>query len=400
MKQKLTLYSDTFLWRKGEEGLLYNARSGRMSRFEATGRVQELCGQLETIDNLYSLPFDPERCDGITRKFIETITSQEFGYVGPLDSSFISLPPLLNIQWSVEHLERDKDREIGENALDYLSTLVIYLGGVCPEKSYFRQVLYPVCSDEKLDTKRISRFLEASWAPTLHTIDLVVSDALSPELIEMGRVFAAYKEQIVFHFLCNDPNHVFAIPAVLANAGYKVRFICETSGSPVEDSTMRKNIAQDQKLSFGYDFIVRSDREYRFWSELAEDLDLKDYSIIPVYDDNPDFFERNVFLSEFDLAQTRLSRREVFAHQAINTNAFGTLTVMPDGKVYSDVDAQPLGTLEDSVYELIVRELRENHAWRRIRSSGLCQKCIYQWLCPSPTAYEKAAGRETVCTFR
>lgn len=63
-----------------------------------------------------------------------------------------------------------------------------------------------------------------------------------------------------------------------------------------------------------------------------------------------------------------------------------------------DETAEALGTVEDSIYDLIIRELEVNHAWRKVRDSKSCRNCIYHWLCPSP--YERAAGRETICTLK
>ena len=73
---------------------------------------------------------------------------------------------------------------------------------------------------------------------------------------------------------------------------------------------------------------------------------------------------------------------------------------MSDGRIYSDATAPSLGTIDDSIYDLIVRELQENYAWRKIRDSESRKNCVYQWLCPSPSSYERIAGKETVCTFR
>jgi len=153
------------------------------------------------------------------------------------------------------------------------------------------------------------------------------------------------------------------------------------------------------QLFLGYDFIVKNEREYEFWNSLVEECGVEDYNIIPVFDNNLEFFERNVFMNESDLAGSRISRREVFAHQTLNIGAFGRLIVMPDGRVYSDVTEPSLGTIDDSIYDLIVRELENNYAWRKIRNSTKCKQCIYQWLCPSPTSYEKVIGKDTICNL-
>ena len=402
MKQKLTLSPDTFLWRKGTEGLLYESARETMFHFNVTDSIRELCRVFEDYDNLYSASFDPETLDNDARSFIDEITTRGFGRITSSETPIISLPPMLNIQHDVKRLKQDPEREIGDNVLEYLSSLTIYIGGLCCNKSYFKQIIYPICSEEHLSSETIVRFLDKVWTPSLQRINLVVSDVTDREIIQMEQRLKAYKEQIVFYVLYAGLHDKTTAPYTLAKAGYRVRFICEQPDNVPKAFDMEKPMEKEQRLSlpFGYDLIVRNDREYREWSELVEKLEVKDFAMVPVYDDNKEFFDCNVFLSEADIKQIRLSRREIFAHQAVNIEAFGNLIVMPDGRIYSDVTAPSLGTIDDSIYDLIVRELQENYAWRKIRDSESCKNCVYQWLCPSPSPYERATGKKTVCTFR
>lgn len=393
MIRKLTLKPDVFLWRKGRDGLLYDAKQKRQLRFAATEPVSELCEALENPDNLYSVIVDFATAEAGVRDFIDGIVSAGFGALSEPDAPVISLPPLLNIQRDVERLRRDKERGIGENVLSYLSTLRILVGGPCCDKPYYKQILYPICSDEVLTAERIVRFLDAACTPSLQRIDIVVSESSEPAVAPLADALAAHKEKTVFHFLLAGPAENMTVPSMLVESGYSVRLICEASGRPIEKQMFGVT-------GIGWDFIVRSPQEYDVWNRIITDCNPADYTFRPVYDDNPEFFDRNVFLDETDLRELRLSRREVFAHQAINTEAFGRLIVMPDGQVYSDVTAEALGTIEDSIYDLIIRALEANYAWRKVRDSKRCRNCIYRWLCPSPSPYERAAGRETICTLK
>lgn len=77
MKQKLTLSPDTFLWRKGTEGLLYESARETMFHFNVTDSIRELCRVFEDYDNLYSASFDPETLDNDARSFINEITTRD-----------------------------------------------------------------------------------------------------------------------------------------------------------------------------------------------------------------------------------------------------------------------------------------------------------------------------------
>lgn len=112
------------------------------------------------------------------------------------------------------------------------------------------------------------------------------------------------------------------------------------------------------------------------------------------------FFNHHVFLNESDLNEIKLSKAEIFAHQALNTNDFGKLTIMPDGKVYANPHFPVLGTIEDDIRELVYKELVNGTSWRRIRDMKPCCDCVYQWLCPSPSDYELAIGKPNLCHIK
>lgn len=402
MKKKLTLYPDTFLWVKGNKGLLYNAKTFASAEFNVCLPVKLLCDRLTDLDNLYTIDIDDALTDQNENDFIGMIQAKGFGVVSGAGNPVISLPPVLNLQHDINRIVQDPYREIGENALKYFSALTIFAGGECPAKDYYRQIIYPVCSDERLSASAIAAYLKKVASPYLQNINLVISDAKDPELLRMGALLSPYKEQVTFYFLYAVFSNHKEIVHMLTGSGYKVRLICEYAGNPSETEDIEQAFEDDGALGVhsGYDFLVRSLPEYRFWNSCIGKNGIENYNIIPVADNNPEFFSENVFLNKADLKENTLSRRQVFAHQTLNTNYFGTLHVMPDGQIFSDPDAPPLGTTEDSIYDVIVRELKQNHSWRHIRDSEKCQSCIYQWICPSPTAYEKVMKTECICMDR
>jgi len=113
---------------------------------------------------------------------------------------------------------------------------------------------------------------------------------------------------------------------------------------------------------------------------------------------NKHFFEANVYLTKEDVFSKSLSFREIFARQKLNTNFFGSLTLMPDGKAYANVNSPVLGNIEtESMLDLINKEMNENTAWRKTRNATPCTDCLYQYLCPSPANYEHAIGKPNLC---
>ncbi len=88
--------------------------------------------------------------------------------------------------------------------------------------------------------------------------------------------------------------------------------------------------------------MIRSIEEYEFVISLIKNKNITNYDTFPVYDNNLSFFEENVFLLKPDLKESKLCRREIFLHQAINSNDFGKLTIMPDKNIYSNINFPPL----------------------------------------------------------
>ena len=92
-----------------------------------------------------------------------------------------------------------------------------------------------------------------------------------------------------------------------------------------------------------------------------------------------------------------MSKRDIFIRQTLNISYFGKLYIEPDGKVYANLDNAPLGMIDDSPHDLVYKELTEGHSWLHIRDQEPCRECVYQWLCPSPSNYERVIGKPDLC---
>lgn len=83
----------------------------------------------------------------------------------------------------------------------------------------------------------------------------------------------------------------------------------------------------------------------------------------------------------------------------LNTNYFGRLTILPDGSIYSNLNTFSLGSLEDSLYEIIFKELNEGKSWQNGRHKEPCTECRFRWLCPPISNYEFVVGQYNLCTI-
>ena len=129
--QKLTLFSDTFIWIKHDMGLLYNSKTFVSNEFMITSGISRMCLILLNINNLYSTEIDLTIMPEEERNFINMITSRGYGVINDINEKIVSFPPLLNIQNEIERSLKDKNLNLGEGILKYFTSLTIYTGGNC-----------------------------------------------------------------------------------------------------------------------------------------------------------------------------------------------------------------------------------------------------------------------------
>ncbi|MEG1899087.1 MAG: TIGR04150 pseudo-rSAM protein [Bacteroidales bacterium] len=389
------MVADTFLWIKANKGLLYNTNSFNVKEFHVTEAIRGICESLLVFDNLYSVVLNESNPE--VGYFIKLVEQGGFGVIlNAGNDNVLSLPPLLNLQFSVERMESNSGLDIGENALTYLRTLTIYTGGVAYSKNYHKQIIYPTAFNEVLDVNTIVEFIERSDSQYINTINIVISNIENYDIENLCVRVSNFKKKIELYFTLPTNNNQKGLISNILSNGFKVTLICDLKFFPPASSLFEPYLPYSANVNFN--LIVRSIEEYERWINLMEKLNIENHSVTPVYDDNIEFFNENIFLTRKDILESQLSKREIFAHQSLNTISFGQLTVMPDGLVYSNVNHQHIGKICDEIIDIIVTELKQNYSWRRIRDSGRCSKCLYQWLCPSPSNYEIVMQKDCICS--
>jgi pseudo-rSAM protein len=89
---------------------------------------------------------------------------------------------------------------------------------------------------------------------------------------------------------------------------------------------------------------------------------------------------------------------KVFCNQKLNSNYFGKLYILPDGSVKANMNTAILGSIyQNSLLEVVEKELIKNTAWRVVRILKPCNQCLYQYLCPPPSNYETVVEKPNLC---
>jgi pseudo-rSAM protein len=115
--------------------------------------------------------------------------------------------------------------------------------------------------------------------------------------------------------------------------------------------------------------------------------------------ENIDFFIKYVFLDKEDLLKSKVTKKNIFAKQVLNTNDFGKLTINHTGEVFANTYHKSLGTINDDIRELVCKEMNMGISWRRIRNMNPCCDCVFQWICPSPSDYEIEIMKPNLCNI-
>ena len=70
----LILYSDTFIWNKGAEAIMYNCSSKKIYKFSCVGHIRDYCQRIQRLENLYVVELmESDNFDKEFRIWIENI---------------------------------------------------------------------------------------------------------------------------------------------------------------------------------------------------------------------------------------------------------------------------------------------------------------------------------------
>lgn len=383
---KLLIYPDVFVWCKGDMVLLYNARTGVKLQHKVTEQIKAIYEQINNLDNLYTAVLELHNLDEDSKQFVSNIEAMSLGKLMNDNSSSISIPPLLKI-----HNERYVNKsESRTNILNYLSSITIHIGGYNINNEYYKQTIYPASSERTINYEHVKSFLAPLHSNNIETINVVLPNKCDSKLMHfLDSIKGACKNLELFYLpLSEEVSHILPL-----FKKYKTHIICETIDRSHSYSLIYEIHSSGIDLSsLRFHFITKSADDYNYWLKEVCSNSITNYTICPIYDNNLDFFSNYIFLSEQDILGLQPSKREIYIHQTLNIYNFGKLTITPDGEVYSGLYSSLLGTTDEHIRDIIFKELASEKSWFYTRNYETCKKCVFQWLCPSPSVYEEATG--------
>jgi len=417
MNKKYWFYIDSFVHIsiKNNDVLFYNPYTGKLLEFpgsENNGIVLKRTRQLLSPRNLRVIRLTAKDLrEPALYRFVRAVREYFMGDL--LDTSFstskpFQMPPRVKIQREVKYLKSDEYRSVGENVMDYLAEITIYLNDACRQQcqmcsQFYRQV---VCCTSKqpavhsLDITSLKKLFNEIKGCNLTDLNITGGDILTyPYWSDLEsllnwtnhrKIFYVHYLNIVEHFNRLDrlkgDNQRLKIPVTF----------------PLDEETFKKawESVSRLKIDATFVFIIQDNEEYNRVEELLSRFPLASPVFLPFYNGkNLDFFEENFFIDREDIEENKPSLRDIYINSTVNADNFGKIILLADGSIYANLHASTLGNLrENSLYDCIFKEMKEGRSWRKIRENVLpCKQCDFEKLCPPISNYNIAIGKYDLC---
>ncbi|MDR1458647.1 MAG: TIGR04150 pseudo-rSAM protein [Bacteroidales bacterium] len=406
--EQIWFYLEPYIFISDDENkfLFYNTNTSQGLLFEKNDVINKTVKHLQNPVNMYSILIDVK--DMKNSDLYNLIVSlQEAGYGDVIEGDLtkpVIMPPVLNLQKSVERLKKN-NMPTGDNILSYLHEVTIYINGNCHRncnecRHLFKQLPFCTISDNILDFEELNSFL-SSIAYTYTNINITGGNPFQyPKLYELldvlGKRFAMQTFIINYKNIPDDINVLY----IFSFAQFRLKIV--VSGIyQIEEMMLIADKLRQGKINQLWEIAITSIDEFEKAEQLNVHLSERDIEveIKPFYTtNNLSFFEENIFLRQEDIISVNLDRQDVFALQALNTNDFGKLVILSDGKVYANVNQPSIGYFQEPIWDILCRELENGKSWRNTRYNiSPCNQCCFKLICPSPSNYELVIGKPNLC---
>jgi pseudo-rSAM protein len=405
-KYWLYLESYTMLFPTKKAILVYNTISGDHFRINSKDFLLKIINELQDKKNGYcieiseSMRNSKEIADFIRLMrecFCGDIIDQEFTSMKPF-----SLHPSFSIINRRERIIENNSISIGEKILNYLHYMTLQITGKCSLQcdhclSFFCQVMTCTSSSYELDPSVIENLLFQLSGSSLKSIDIIGGNPLQYskwelllDILKQNKF--SYNWYIDYRFIINS---YLKIKDILSFNSHINIIVKEDFNEIILEKIC--TIIDEEHISIY--FLIASEDQYRKAILFSEKQLIKDYMLFPIYTfSNESFFKEFVYVDEESIVSSLISKKRIMSNMNINKMNFGKITILANGEAYSNMNYPTLGNIEeDSIYELLIHEIKEGESWFRIRDQKPCTDCIYQWLCPSPSNYEFVIGKPNLC---
>ena len=411
MKSKL-LYLYPFVHVNSKDKVLfYNTLNGK---FLVTNKtvVKDLFYKLINNQNKV-LVLEPNLLSNpVISEFLSEIVTLNMGNIieySPTKKLPIQLINELKIQKEIEFLDRRDERSVGEDILNYLNEVVIYLNSDCSlscKSCAYSHKQVTSCktgsAKKEIDLNLFKRFISVLDSIPIETLHISGGDIFKYN--NLKNLFPLLRERAfsaIFHV--NAQNFVNNYEQVKSSDFENNILNVYINNYNNLDFNNLFNILNNNFQNFQVTFLVESEEQINIVENVSRSLDQSKIEVKAIYNEhNIKFFEENVFINEELLFEENHNLHSITQKQGLNPNFFGSLILDNDGEMYSNSGCKSLGNLNStSIQEAIYKELKNNERWRLLRQKvEPCSNCYYNLLCPSISNYEIEIGKFDLCNIK
>ena len=396
------LNADVFTFYKKSMVLLYQTEKGK----HAILKGENCVSILKKIDNYSNLGVaelkDSDLKDFHVKKMIEVIVKNKMGKIIPITEDAqkpIVLRPLLSLNEDIDKIKNKDyaDYFLGVKFGKYLLNVNIILNEKCNLNcsgcnDYHQQFFCcysKTTSRKEMPSKLLSELIRQLSFYPLRTINICGGNIYDYQNLELLEEVAESKKLNVYVNYRNYRKHEIIDKA-------KLHILINY---PFKEEKLLDIIQKTSNLDSIFHIIIEDERQHERFSHFLGAYGIEDFYIHPFFTGgNKLFFEKNVYISPNDILNSKLSLREIFRNMKMNSNFFGMLYFFPDGKVRANSNTNILGDIQnEKIIDIIHREMIENTSWRKVRNNEICSKCLYQYLCPPPSNYERVLNTPNLC---
>ncbi len=248
-------------------------------------------------------------------------------------------------------------------------------------------------SNEIFELEQIKEFFSKIYFEKLKEIDYI---GMYNSIEDIGWVFEIYQD-ISFSFHVNYRD-------VIIKDLVEIRQLCKDFrivlcfDQTVELKQLKNLVKHCKDLGIEVKgcFLAKNHDDLVFLKSTTFDFEI---IVLPLFNNNYDFFIDNVCLSETDILTQKLTQENILTNMTVNSNFFGELILMPDNQIYTNYNSEPIGKPGND-WRIILDNL-SNSSWFLTREKlEPCKQCAFHYICPPPSDYELAIKKPNLCTVK
>lgn len=417
MKKTYWFYIEPYvhLAANGASALVYNTLSGNLTEYDKPV-VVNLIKKLKSKKNLLVVELSADQlADPGISAFVKEMKSFYSGDL--IDTSYskgkpMQLMPQVKIQKDVTKSTGIDDSIVGEDIMEYLKEITLYINNSCQQNCSFCQDGYKqflVCSKnsgpdkQELEIEKVKQFFKEAEGSSLFRINIsggnIFTYSKFAELVRFLNNMPKVKTYTVYYL--NLPHRATELKSLKNDLSYVNIFV----DFPVKERDLEKVVAMcaEPVLNYEFNFVIQKEEDIFAAQEISSRLKIENAAFKPFYNqENFDFFKNNVFVNKEELLQAKPGLNDIYSRTKVNPLHFGKITVLSNGVIHANVNMGKIGELgKDSLYDVVLREMYEGNSWINPRVEvSPCKSCNYSLLCSPISNYEYALKRNNLCNIQ